>query len=891
MNKNVKYLITLCVGLLCLSCCNKKVEEETHGMKSFNLVSNLEGTVSIFSNAGSAVQEVTFAGKEVKAEFPATSTRFIAVSPALGISEGRANSVRMEIPATQQQQAADKDDGQGGFMYCKAPAAENPVKFNFEPMCQTLAVKVSGASEEKLRGIVLSQSTQGITGFATMDLFKNSIIKKVEGGGSNVSVTLANAASLAQPVTLYMHTAAAVLSSVQMKLVTETRYFQVLISKDLGSAQPGIVSIDIDIDAETVTIDGVQDNNAAVLKGDGGDFASLLLLDEVADVDRIPDFSRVGYKYGDEAIPSPAVAATINAAAIQAAISAKTASDTTDFIQQTIDKVGADGGGAILFKNGTYNVSRILFLDSNNVVLRGESESGTIIKYNATLQAPIVFIGRTVLRKSGENPPSDGSYTFVAGRRVNVSKMKANGNGGSSTYGSVYITTYSPACSSVGTIGSNSPIVEGYVPLGRLWVEVRNPNIFKIGDNVRIHRKPTQKWLEDIGMTQIAKNGRESQGTGTNQWDVNTYTMDWTRKVAGIQGNRIYLDAPIAQSLETRYGGGDLQHYFWDRVSGCGVENLSFDCKYDKTNIYNGKETDEAHAWIAVQFKSAENCWVRNVTSRHMGYGLADMNWGARCVTVEKCTSLSPVSAVQGARRYAFCCTGGSELVLVKDCYCEDDRHSYVTNGTSLGPNVFTNCRSVKGNSVLGPHWGWANATLYDCVEADTNFEAQDGGCQGTGHGWRGMATVFWNIITTKQIVAQSTWGTCPKCGTQWNRTGICSNCGTSFVPSGRNYAVGCTGTKVSHTVYWDKDYYGNATTDFFVSKYGYGSAGENRPDGQWYPVRNYGESGGSAIMLPYEAPVDWWPLLTTTQFSNPKSLYQCQLEDRHARGIYLNNL
>lgn len=889
MNKSIKYLIILCVSLLSLSCC-KKVEEEKHGMVPFNLISDLEGRVTIFSNAGSTVQEVTFEGKAVKAEFPATSTRLIAVWPALGITEGRANSVRMEIPSTQQQQTAGTDDGQGRFMYCKAAAADNPVKFNFEPMCQTIAVTVSGASEEKLRGIVLTQSTHGITGFANMDLFKNNVIKKVEGGGSSVSVSLVNAVSLASPVTLYLHTASTVLSGVQMKLVTETRYFQVLISKDFGSGQPGEVSVAIDIDAETVKIDGVKDDKAAVLKGDGGDFASLLLLDEVADVDRIPDFSRVGYKYGDEAIPSPSVAATIDVAAIKSAISSKTASDTTDFIQQTIDRIGSSGGGAILFKNGTYNVSRILFMDSNNVVLRGESESGTIIKHNATLQAPVIFIGRTVLRKTGENPPSDGSYTFIAGRRVNVSKMKAMGNEGSSSFGSVYITTYSPAISGM-SIGSNSPIVEDYVPLGRLYVEVRNPRIFSVGDNVRIHRKPTEKWLDDIGMTKIADNGRSSQGSGTYQWDVSTYTMDWTRKVVGIQGNRVFLDSPVAQSLDRQYGGGDLQHYSWDRVTGCGVENLSIDCKYDKTNVYNGKETDEFHAWQAVQIKAAENCWVRNVTSRHMGYALAEMGPGARCITIEKCSSLSPVSAVQGARRYAYCCTGGSELVLVKDCICDDDRHSFVTNGTALGPNVFTNCKSTHGNNVVGPHWGWASATLYDCVEADTNFEAQDGGCQGTGHGWRGMTTVFWNVTTTKQIVAQSTWGTCSACGTTWNRTSVCSKCGATVVPSGRNFAVGCTGTKVSHTVYWDKDYYGNATSDYFVNLYGYGTSGENRPDGEWFPSRAYGQSGGNPVMLPYEADVDWWPLLTSTQFSNPKSLYQCQLEDRHARGIYLNTL
>ncbi len=885
----VKRYSLLFLMLLAVAC-GKKESGDSHADGVFRLVSDREGTASVFSNAGSSVQEVTFAGEAVTATFPPTSTRLIAVMPALGISECRASSVRMEIPSNQQQAVSGEEGMQGNFFYCKASAADNPVRFQFAPMCQTLAITVSGAADEKLRGLVLSQSTPGIVGISTVDLFKKSVMEKISGGNSSVSVTLDEHASLAQPVTLYLHTAAVALTGVQIKLVTETRYFQVLVSRDLGGDQPSEVRVEIDIDNETVTVDGVKDDKAAVLKGDEGDFASLLLLDGEPDVDRIPDFSRVGYQYGDTPIPSPAVKETIDLSSISKAISNKSAADTTDYFQQAIDRVGQAGGGTILVKNGTYHVSRILFMDSDNVVLRGESESGTVIKYNSRLQAPIVFIGRTVLRKSGEAIPSDGSYTFVAGRRVNVSKMKAMGNEGSSSFGSVYITTYSPANTTM-SIGSNSAIVENYVPLGRLYVEVRNPRIFQPGDAVRIHRKPTQQWLEDIGMTKIADNGRSSQGAGTYQWDISTYTMDWTRKVTAIQGNRIYLDAPVAQALEMRYGGGDLQHYSWDRVTGCGVENLSFDCKYDGSVIYNGKETDEFHAWQAVQIKAAEHCWVRNVTSRHMGYALADMGQGARCITIENCSSLSPVSAVQGARRYAFCCSGGSELVLVKDCYCEDDRHSYVTNGTALGPNVFTNCKSVKGNNVLGPHWGWASATLYDCIEADTNFEAQDGGCQGSGHGWRGMTTVFWNVTTSKQIVAQSAWGTCPECGTQWNRTEVCSHCGASLVPSGRNFAVGCTGTKVARTLFWDKDYYGNSTNDFFVTKYGYGAHGENRPDGQWYPARQYGESGGSPVMLPCEASVPWWPLLSTTQFSNPKSLYQCQLEDRHARGIYLNTL
>ena len=630
--------------------------------------------------------------------------------------------------------------------------------------------------------------------------------------------------------------------------------------------------------------------------GDGelsydGDFSPLAIDDEEdTQTDRIPDFSRVGYKYGDAPIPSPAVAETIDLAAVSAALASGTAADTTDFFQQAIDRVGAAGGGAILIKNGTYNVSRILFLDSDNVVLRGESEAGTLIKYNASIQAPIVYMGRSVPKASTDTESE--SLTFIAGRRVGISRLKAMGNGGASSYGSVYIVTYSPKIPGR-TYGSNARISEDYVPLGRLYVEVHNAKPFKPGDPVVIYRKPNQAWLDDIGMTRIASNGREAVGSPTNQWDISGYTMSWSRKVTSVRGNRVYLDAPVAQSLETRYGYGELRKYAMDRVSGCGVENLSFDCRYDKTNLYNGNEVDESHAWQAVQVKAAEHCWVRNVTSRHMGYALADMGDGARCITVEKCTSLSPVSAIQGARRYAFCCSPGSELCLVKDCYCEYDRHSFVTNGTALGPNVFTNCRSEFGYNAIGPHFGWATATLYDCIQADSPFEAQDGGNQGTGHGWRGVNTVFWNVETSwsKYVVCQSVWGTCPSCGQQWNRTEECSSCHAQVVPSARNYAVGVIGQKWAHSVYWDKDYYGNPTSDFFINMYGWGANEYNRPDGAWYPAMGFTERGSSHVTLPASPNVSWWPRLEKTSFSHPQSLYQCQLEDRHERGIYLNML
>ena len=885
-NLFLKIALIAAVSLVAVSSCGNKKEEDNGGDKTYNLTSNLKGKASIFSNAGSKVEEVTFSGQPAKVTFPGTSTRLIGVIPALGISEGRASSVRMEIPASQKQFSPGKDELEGGFFYSKAPAADDPVRFDFAPMGRTFAVTVKGPSSGKIRGIVLSNQAAGITGVSTMDLFKNSVIPVITGGGKQVSVTLQDAVTLSLDPTLYLHTACVKLSSVQFKVILADCYWQVTLSPgDLDLTTPGETAVQIDLEHQAIQIDGAADPGATFLKSGDGDFSSLLLLDdEDTNVDYIPDFSRVGYKYGDAPIPSPAVVATINVSSIAAALNAHTAADTTDYIQQVIDRVGSNGGGAILFKNGTYNVGRILFLDHSNVVLRGESEAGTIIKSNSTIQAPIVYMGASMMKSAGEQETE--SIVFVSNRRVGISKLMAKDATG--TYR--YIVTYTPRTPGR-TYGSNSVIIEDYVPVGRLYVEVRNPNLFKPGDQVCIYRQPTQSWLDDIGMTHIANGGRDDIGLPTLQWDISGYTFRWSRKVTAVQGSRVYLDAPVVQSLETRYGGGELQKYSWTRISECGVENMTFDCKYDASVVVNGNQVDECHAWRAVLVKSAEHCWVRNVTCRHMAYSLADMGSGARCITVEKCTSLSPISAISGARRYAYCFSDGAELCLVKDCYCEYDRHSYVTNGPSLGPNVFTNCKSEHGYATLGPHWGWATGTLYDDILADSNFEAQDGGNQGRGHGWRGMCTVFWNVATSAKVVCQNAWGTCPN-GHTWNQTTTCSRCGATVLPSGRNYAVGVNGYKVAHTVYWEMTNTSGVTTnDFFLDMYGYGPNGENRPDGCWYPERAFNSGGGEFIALPYEAPVSWWPRVSSMNYAQPYSLYQCQLEDRHAHGIYLNTL
>ena len=90
--------------------------------------------------------------------------------------------------------------------------------------------------------------------------------------------------------------------------------------------------------------------------------------------DQIPDFSRVGYHYGDKEIPDVPVRMTISAPA--------DGSDALKIIQDAIDKVQTPG--AVLLKEGLYNVSNRINLNRSGVVLRGEGEGKTVIRCTDT---------------------------------------------------------------------------------------------------------------------------------------------------------------------------------------------------------------------------------------------------------------------------------------------------------------------------------------------------------------------------------------------------------------------------------------------------------------------------------------------------------------------------
>ena len=426
--------------------------------------------------------------------------------------------------------------------------------------------------------------------------------------------------------------------------------------------------------------------------------------------DRIPDFSTCGYMGGGGPLPEAPVRAIVEPGA----------GDDGDRIQAAIDEVaalepGPDGiRGAVLLRAGTYEVAARVEINASGVVLRGEGQGddGTIIIATGTDERR-----GGLIRVSGEGSPRE-----VQGTRTRVT--------------------------------------EEYVPVGALAVTVEDASGFRAGDLIIVHRPSTAEWIAELGMDRIPP---RRDGGRVVQWAPGAYDLRFERVVTAVEGNTLHLDAPLANSLDERWGGGYVYRYEYPgRISQVGVERLRAVSEFD------GPE-DEDHAWNCVVLHSLENAWVREVTAVHFAYSTVTVGRHARAVTVQDCSYLDPVSRITGARRYAFNLSG--QLALVQRCFAERGRHDFVMHARVPGPNVFLDCLAEDARSDSGPHHRWATATLHDNVVVRGNaLNVRNRGNSGTGHGWAGANMVFWNC--------EATTVTC------------------QMPPTANNWAIGCTGAQ-----------------------------------------------------------------------------------------------
>ena len=435
------------------------------------------------------------------------------------------------------------------------------------------------------------------------------------------------------------------------------------------------------------------------------------------EVNTIPDFSYAGYMGGGVSLPTDI--------SIEATVSPEEGDDTQR-IQDAIDLVEAlepdQNGfrGVVLIKAGHYSLENILTIRKSGVILRGEGQglNGTVLHSNPRVEHSVISIlGAGGISKDAQ---------------------------------------------------SEQAITTDYVPVGSYSFEVEDASDFEVGEKIVVTRTPNQVWIDELGMDQETLCVGDPECFG---WTPSIYTIDHERVIIGISGNTISINIPIVDVIEDVYGSGSISKIqSSSRISQCAVENMRIQSFYDSNS-------DESHAWTAVRLRDSENCWVKQVTGQYLAFSTVNIE-SANFTTVQDCAYIDPKSQVTGGRRYSFAIQEGLGN-LFQRCYAIDGRHDFVTGSRVTGPNVFLDGLAESAESDIGPHHRWATGILFDNIRA-ASTRVWNRGSSGTGHGWSGAQTMFWNIDSYNgEFRVDSPHGS-------------------------MNWGIGCIGTNQTGEGYWE---------------------------------------------------------------------------------------
>lgn len=359
--------------------------------------------------------------------------------------------------------------------------------------------------------------------------------------------------------------------------------------------------------------------------------------------------------------------------------------DARAMLQAALDEVGRRAPdargfrGALLLRAGRYDVS-----DS--------------------LRIP----GGVVLRGSGQG--TDGTVLLATARRQ-YNLVTATGAG------------------TVSEIeGTRTSITSSFVPVGATSFNVASAAGLRPGDLVVVLRTPNATWLDELEMAP--------------EWTTSAYAVRHERRVVSVVGNRVTVDVPIVDALESRYGGGALYKAVDRRVARVGIEDLRLDSVY-------ASGTDEEHAWDAVKLTYVRDSWVRRITTLHFVHAAVWVS-GSAFVTIQDAAYLDPISQIVGQRRYAFDVTG-SIGILFQRLFARGGRHNFVTGAKATGPNVWLDAIAVDNFSDDGPHQRWSTGLLFDNINT-SKLHVMNRKRPGSVHGWTGAQVLFYNTESSDVI-------------------------------------------------------------------------------------------------------------------------------------------
>ncbi len=422
--------------------------------------------------------------------------------------------------------------------------------------------------------------------------------------------------------------------------------------------------------------------------------------------DRILDYSAAGYEEGSEIPVAEDVVDSsrfVNVAPI--------AGDNRASIQAAIDSVSqlslnANGfRGVVQLSPGQFDISDTLNINASGVILRGAGNGNDPAS-------------DTILRSTSLNPIS---IIHVDSPQITSIQLRDS--------------------------GPRNEIIDKVVPGGATSFRVANSDVYSVGEWINVERAPNQVWFDLV--TSLFPDDPSGENFGWNTSE-SRFTFQQERRITRIEGDRVFVHAPLSHNIDRRLGTGTIQRYHEDRISNIGIQRIR------GTSIFNASETDEVqgkvvftdedHAKDFIFFDAVINAYASDVTGQHLSASAVAVGGLARSVTVQDAAYVEPVSLITGSRRYAFLTDG--QFVLQKNLETNQARRAFINNSTfggfNRGPNVFLNGIATDSFVLSGPHAGYSTGALYDNLTDDYGFEARRAFTP-IVHGWRGAHTVIFN--------------------------------------------------------------------------------------------------------------------------------------------------
>ncbi|MDD3078739.1 MAG: hypothetical protein PHH37_06515 [Paludibacter sp.] len=459
----------------------------------------------------------------------------------------------------------------------------------------------------------------------------------------------------------------------------------------------------------------------------------------------IPDFSNAGYKNG-LAIPS------VDLPERTIVVTPLPGVDNTERIQTAIDEAGScsldDNGfrGVVFLMPGKYIVDGTISIGYDGVILRGSGCDDDTLTSTLLYCDDAVDQERTIVHMGSPEGNRWGS-----GNGTNKTNLKT-----------------------------------AKVMPGDYSFEVEDASGYAVGDLICLKYPTTDEWL-------TAVNNGGNTGNYASYWSDGTIDISYHRYITNIEGNTITIDAPVFYCLDQKYAVPYIYHIpdegtNYKILQNVGIENLRIE--FARTPATSTSTVDQNCLLMC----SLENSWAKNLYLTgfiHAGI----KTFAVTRSTIEDCQSMNPSGYRTGANHYNFESYQRSQLILYKNCKTSKGRHHYIANGgASASGIVVLNMASTDDgkDGIAEGHRLWSQGILFDGWKERTAsglkvYNRYKLGMylrknEGSGHGYGGTNSVFWN------------------CDVQ--EGGIYLD----KVPTGQNYAIGCIAKDIKKH---DSDSYG----------------------------------------------------------------------------------